>query len=197
MLYGDISERLGPDYTLVDSYEDGDLSEYDNTSTWAATTTQAADGSYGCEHTDTSFSTTISTSGLPAYPQQGDRWRVNGYVTDAGGSSAQYIGHYFAGNHYWGRINLSDQIVELDWDSGGDSASVSLSNNSWYEIEFEWDDGSTFGGSAGDITATFFEADGVTELATLSGNDTQFTNGGTGWFAADLCVGDFIRILNR
>lgn len=192
--------------TMIDSFEDGDISEYgdgDGTlSAYAVTqdSTVAVDGDYYLEATDASFHTVFSETGLNAYPQQGDEWNVWMRVDDAG-SSNSYAGHYFGtGNdsdEYWTRIRPDSNEFNLDLANGTTlSASATIDLATWYRIRHRWDDGSTFGGNAGDITATLFDASD-TQLAELSGNDTQYSSGGIGWFHANILHADYAHITNR
>lgn len=199
---GDVVYSAGPSYTLIDSYEDGDISEYGgDTGEYVVTqdSTQAVDGDFFLEATSTAFDLITSESGLPAYPQQGDEWRVWARVDDGGGSNS-YAGHYFAtGNsdNYWARIRPDTNEFDLDLSSSGTfTNSVTINLGEWYEIRLQWDDGNTFGGVQGDVRATLYDASG-TQLSEHFENDTEFTSGGVGWFSANILKADFLRLTNR
>jgi hypothetical protein len=196
-----VSDSQSPP-TVIDSFEDGDIAEYGgDTGAYTARddSTIAVDGSWSLEATTTAFTTITSESGLPTYPQQGDEWRVWMRVDDDGGSNS-YAGHYFAtGNsdNYWARIRPDDNTFQLDLSgSGMFTNSVTIDLGTWYEVRIRWDDGSTFGGQQGDVEATLFDASG-TQLSQHLENDTAFTDGGVGFFSANILRADYARLTNR
>lgn len=65
--------------TVIDNFEDGDLSEYGgDTAEAGIQSTYTKDGLYGVEinQSGSSYQEIRSTSGLPYYPSQGDTFRV-------------------------------------------------------------------------------------------------------------------------
>ncbi len=70
--------------TVIDSFEDGDISEYSgDTGVFSVTTGSTDWGSYrlesGRKQDGTDFSLITSTSGLGTYPSQGDTYSVRAY----------------------------------------------------------------------------------------------------------------------
>lgn len=189
--------------TIVDDFESGSLdSSYSgDTGVFTVTTNNAIEGTYRLEQTTDSYSQIQSTSGLNAYPQQGDEFRV-WLRTGSHSVSAPYTIAFFgmqdSNNYYFVRLHENDGDFEVESESTViDTANQSYTTNTWYEIRVRWDDGLTFGGSAGDITVDLYDDTG-TNLNTISGNDTSYTSGGIGWGGSDVDSGfDYNRITNR
>lgn len=188
--------------TIVESFED-DLTNYTGDTANYSRVLDAAfaqHGDYYLSQDDAAFNAIHDQTTRAHYPKQGDRWRVWFYTRNGGGSN-NYAAMYFADQsstaQYWVRLHVTNDSFDLDMEAAGTtSTAVTLAKDTWYEVMVEWDDGATFGGAAGDCTATLFDASG-TQLATVSNSDTGNVDGGIGWFGADPVDFDYARITNR
>lgn len=205
--------------STIDSFEDSDLSEYSgDTGDYSITTTFATDGSNGLEQTGTSGSwkTIESHSGLDNYPSKGDEFHWDYEINYGGDSSPTALRHRFrwarqdtsSWNFYRFGVNMSTgdlTLVVVDSDTTTTLASETQSSieedeNTHYQVQVQWDDGSSFGGSDGDIDVTLRDVDAGSDVTTLSGNDTTFSSGGIGirTYLSDTgyrCNADHWRIL--
>jgi len=83
--------RRDTDGTIIDSWEEGDLSAYQgDTTEYVATTTRAKDGAYSVyvDPETTEFYGIYSQSGLDYYPQRGDPFRGWIYTEDGANRTA-------------------------------------------------------------------------------------------------------------
>jgi hypothetical protein len=175
---------------MVDGFEDGDLSEYtDDTSYFAANTnTPVQSGSYSLKSTgssDTTRRNIISQSGLDRDPSAGDTIRV--YIQSTKSDPEGLVrncGFYFfaqdTDNGYYVQIDGANELVKLfEKDAGEftelDTASVSWSENTWYT----WEISTTSGG--GTISVDVIETSSGSTLATASGSSSLYTSGGIGF----------------
>lgn len=176
---------------LVDSAEDGDVSEYSgHTGRISASTSQSYDGSYSLKHTtDGSGGYKVwSESGLDNYPSQGSNITLWYYATDGSDTPRFWFGvkdtdsdDWISGyqiearddqyNYGLSRWNDSDDSI-----TGLDEGSADVPTNTWVKIEISWENDGT-------ITVNFGDGSGGT-LLTLQAQDTNFTSGGIA-FAAD------------
>lgn len=175
---GLISSRLKD---LIDSYDDESLSEYTaasgSTAAMAFDTATAVNGA--SLYLDGSNSTAYQehyTTNPPGgnLAQQGDRiiyyWRSNNVTDDL------YAGVY--NDHsagYWSRIRTGttgDATIQMHAGATTETAAFTESPDTWYRAVIEWDDGATFGGAAGDMTATVEDMSGTEIARTLTINDT-------------------------
>lgn len=202
--------------TTIDSYEDESLSEYQDyesnggTSAWTFDTTNAQDGSVSAELTgDTGYPKCISTSGLNAYPQEGDEFVHYTHHDSTGGT--MHFGWYFGAsdldNLYFTRLWPSNDNIELVEKSGGsnyDMVSTSATPSAgWLKWTIQWDDGSTFGGSQYEMTVTVERVDdGSTVLSgSAVAQQHKVTSGGVGMWGAvgsdQYGLWDYSHITNR
>lgn len=61
--------------------------------------------------------------------------------------------------------------------------STPLTAGTFYRISVQWDDGATFGGSAGDQRFIIEDTSDGSTIGENTINDTEFTGGGIGWQA--------------
>lgn len=171
---------------VIDSYEDQDFAEYDleldgGAAEYDFITTNAQDGDVSARLVDnTGWPYVASTGGLDYYPGEGDRivfWAYNSIGTSSA-SNCQF-GIWFAGNDFDNAYFIRHRV-----DSGFarfDRNSDTYGNTSWGKFNvdvaagwnkyiLEWDDGSTFGGTTGEMTLTI-EDDSGTVLGSGSGSD--------------------------
>lgn len=178
---------------LVDSWEDQDFAEYDLVdgakTDFGFNTTNTKHGTVAAELADdTSYPKLLSTAGLDHYPAPGDRFEIWVYhsIGTATATTCQY-GIYFGGidlsNLYYWRTQVDSGIHELMVKSNGSNSQIARADANldagWYRWIIDWDDGATFGGVSGDMTGTIEDESG-TVVATMSGNDTTYGQGGAG-----------------
>lgn len=178
-------------YRSVDSFEDGNILEYSgdagsfNVVAESILSFDAPDGSHVLEGTQTSgnFNSLASTSGLNSYPAPGEQFRC---WTRLGSTPDQAVRIAWAfhddtdmgGNsrYYNARLNRGSSTFELqvrDGDSPNtlDSASYSYSDNTAYEVDIIWDDGTT----PQTLTLKLLDING-NELAKVSAQDDTHTS---------------------
>lgn len=187
--------------TLIDSFEDGDLSEYSQSGgNWEVedesnAATNAKDGSKllkGDPGGDTANEALYSTSGLNTYPSPGDTfkgWARTGDDTSEDDEQGPFV--YFAvasgaprsgGRGYQAGItnsgsSLDDTTIKrMDTDGSvttlASDTSHSYSMSTWYEFEVDW-------ATDGTITFTTYNESG-TQLNSVSATDTNYSDGGFG-----------------
>jgi hypothetical protein len=176
--------------SVVDNFEDNDISEYGgDTGNFAAkaegnVSVSAQNGTTVLEgdSPDGSFYGISSTSGLNAYPSQGDTFRCWVYLpNDSGVRTRIYYGTQSETNlpnRYM--PSLDDDVdefqLQLQDDSGFSiiaSTSHTFSLGAWYEVEVDW-------GSSDTHTVRLLDDTG-TELEKISTTDTTYTSGGIGF----------------
>lgn len=195
---GTVLWSSGPEPTIIDDFEDGDISEYSGgTADMDVTEAAAQEGTYGLQPTVNSYVQIDSQpgDGLNYYPQQGDavEWYVN-----SGDTYGVFIwGAQNAGDiPYYARPRPDNGVLEVILDGTTYTANYSFSADTWYNMRLEWDDGSTFGGAAGDQTVTAYDMSG-NELVSISENDNTYSSGGIGISFGDVDgMVDYIRKTN-
>lgn len=197
----DKESLIATDTTLESFERTSPLAIYEGeTSGFAENTSKAQDGSKSLEVTTHGSYQDIHTQNLTS-PTQGDEFDF-WFYTDSAAGDANYnqTGIKFAHNgtatgsgescyRLFFEPTSDDfimQVIESDSSTFllGDNASTGGSLTSgWHRINCKWDDGSTFGGSAGDFTITLFNESG-TQLSQHTGKDTTFdgtAQTGIGW----------------
>lgn len=175
---------------LIDSYEDGNLTEYDRTDefdVFAPSGFSAVDEANVLRnHAGQGYSKTYSTSGLPAYFSKGQRAHAYARASDVDGSLRVLFGVADSNNNYAAQLLFGSQAIVLSvLDNGAystmASASASLSADQWYELDIVRDDG-TLGGSDNDIGLMISTHPGGSQVGdTLVVNDnTHATASGVG-----------------
>lgn len=177
--------NAGPPTFVIDSFEDGDLSEY---SVWnssggsvAAATTRAYDGSYALDHTTdgTGGHDIASTSGLQGYPDQGDTLDFRYYSSNSGDTVYYYFGFQDSNNFYKAAHrsdSLGHRLVVNDAGSATELASngsASFPTGEWVRHKIDW-------ATDGTITCTLYDSTG-TQISQISATDTTFADGGVGY----------------
>ncbi|MFB6183148.1 MAG: PA14 domain-containing protein [Haloarculaceae archaeon] len=181
----------------IDDFEDGNVAEYSSdTNQYSVTSTVAYHGQYALQSKEIGNAQKYlnSTSGLPAYPQEGDtfaydvRPQQNNRHTFKAGLA---FGETNSGNDYKTVIRESGSQYVLRVSNGlttRTSAAFSLPLDTWYEVEIAW------GTSQVDVTLTD-PATGA-EIATVS-VAADGTGGGdfVGWYNKGGRVAfDYIRV---
>ncbi len=182
--------------TLVDSYEDQNLSEYGgDTSPWSFVTSPGVtDGSYALQNDDVGV--IQSTSGLNAYPSQGDTVRHDHHITESGAALGFLLftqDETSTPNGYMIRpSDASDAFQIYRVDDGSftlldEDTSVTFSQGDQLEI---------------DVTPTTDGVDATcsrsgSQIASVSTTDTTYTSGGIGWRSggATASTVDYVRIV--
>jgi len=169
---------------VIDSFEDGSLSEYsfdrgESGASIIQDSTLAVDGSYLLELSGTSTEL-ISTTGLSAYPSGGDTFNYR--FRRSPGAVAWNItyGVQDHDNRYYVQFDVPDTKFRLykllDGDSVRiDSTEVTPSADEWHRIEVDWQ-------ADGTHTVTLFD-NSDTQIAQVSGTDTEWSTGGIGFDA--------------
>lgn len=217
MLFGDIDGRVGSGPTVIDSFEDGDVSEYatGGDTAWTAVndSTVAVDGSYYLQH-DTANYAAMTSDTLTNLPSGGDTIRC--WMRTDSTDTSLYCGIFFGLQDvstdrdqpgYRIRWEPADQSFYLQVDTDGtgygtvasDTAVDSFTAGNWYEIEVVWPaDPSTTA-----IEARLFDDQG-TQLSSVSGTEStgSYTSGGFGYHhSGNIASGesvrwDYARIIN-
>lgn len=198
--------------TIVDSFEDQGLSEYtSDTGSYSTTSSFASDGSYGVSCDAAATANIYSSSGLDNYPSKPVEFKVD-MQTSLGTSDttdtielSPIFGFVDSNNWYMLQIRADGPNMRFWIFNSGSFSTVtsatSLSEwqaNTTYTLQIQWDDGSTFGGSDGDMSAEVFDPDG-NSIGTNSGNDTTHNGSGIGFRSnkpstSDDLFYDFYRI---
>lgn len=188
--------RRGSTATYVDAFDDTDFSEWSGeTGRLSSVTSPVQQGSRAAELTTDGTSPVYSQpgDGLPNYIPQGTRFRVWNQVNELINQTDIRYGRssssdYFEVEFEWGDGTLV--LIRNDSTDGVSvlgSASMTVSADSWYQLDVTWDDG-TLGGNAGDHTVDLLDTGGSSVLgSTITANDThndtnegvQITNSGT------------------
>jgi hypothetical protein len=190
-----VNGLTGPDVTIIDDFEDGDITEYGgDTGNFAVVQSPVQNGSNALE-SQTGGAVISSTTGLSTYPGQGDTFRFYCQNPSSGGRIYTYFGTQSESNTPAGyrigvRPGIDDFLLQRNDGSGGStvlgSTSVSLSTGVWYRVNVTWQ-------TDGTIDATLF--DSGSQIANISTTDTTYTDGGIG-FEEDIApaVWDYYHI---
>lgn len=184
----EVQEDTGPTVTLVDDFEDGDISEYQyDTGSFSVQNTVVKEGSLALR-IDNGTNQHISSfpgDGLPYYPEAGDtfRWWGRTSVSEhwillyfgsqkgTGGPDDRPDGYAtflnFANSEFILRKRESNTNYKLA------STPFNYSLDTWYDVEIQW-------GTDGTIVLRLLDSNG-NELASVSATDTTFTSGGITW----------------
>jgi hypothetical protein len=168
---------------VIDSFEDSGLSEYDfdrgsSGANIVSDTTYAGSSVLEISGTNTEM---ISKSGLDHYPSAGDVFSC--WVRGTGGPEDVHF-TYGVQDHesrYFARIDIANNDLFLfkyhdgNFDQLGEDASVSLAEDTWYNIEVDWR-------KTGTHIVTLYDCDGK-EVAQITGSDSTWTDGGIGYDA--------------
>ena len=166
---------------IIDDFESGGISNYGgDTSEVSVQTSTVYEGTYALANDTGSTASITSTSGLNAYPSQGDTftWRT---IIDSG-----FAGGLFAVQSEAGDSSLSGYLVHAGSDtiniqrndSGtytklNETTGLTIPTSAWVQFEVTWL-------SDGSIDVVLYD-DAGSEITTLSATDTTYTSGGVGW----------------
>lgn len=168
--------------TVVDDFDDGNLSEYTILTGSASTATSPTYfGSYSLkiDGTDTEM---ISTTGLPSYPTAGDRFRYRLRVANGASQVNLSYGVQSHDTCYLVQIDFgSNSLALIHMDNGTkttlaeSNSGFTLSEDAWFRIEIDWCDN-------GDHTVCL-HTDSEDRLVQISGSDSSIASGGIGYDA--------------
>jgi hypothetical protein len=194
--------------TLVDSFEDGNISEYNTTTdkgdaTVIQDSSEAIDGDYYLE-IFSNFGSSMSVDsnegdGLPYYPEAGDIIKHNVHPTST--SDEYYFRFGAQGYRDNGETYFVGNLFSSDWqigyvDSSNNRSTLASYSNfnfdstDWHTSEIEWK-------TNGDIISRVYDPSG-NEMLEISANDTEWSSGGIGFrlqASATIYV-DWVRALN-
>ena len=176
-------ETSAPSNLVIDSFEDGALSEYvfDRGESGATVTTNAAYiGSQALEISGTNTEL-ISMYGLDYYPSAGDLFST--WVRATGGADLVNI-TYGVQNHlnrYYARVSFGGDRIKIYRYEDGSSVllakqtGLNLSEDTWYEVEIDWKEDGTH-------IFTLYDTNG-TQISQISATDSTWSAGGIGYDA--------------
>ena len=179
---------------VVDSFEHGDLSEYDGATDAYVVNGDppVGDGEYSLKNTSGGTAIVTSTSGLPRYPRAGDRFAAAAARTETNGNFGIAFGVQDAQNFYFTRVypeGSGDRLqlykrVDGQYTQLAES-SLSVETGVLYDFIVDWT-------SLGEIDVELRDPDGNT-VATVAATDETFEDGGIG--VRSTGVLDDVRIL--
>ncbi|UHQ98495.1 hypothetical protein HYG81_23235 (plasmid) [Natrinema zhouii] len=166
---------------IIESFEDGDLAEYEG-----ETDAYTIDDSAPVGHGETSLKNTsgdtaiiVSTSGLAQYPQAGDAFAAQAARTETNDNLGIAFGAQDTENFYFARIypesdgdrlqlykRVNGDYTELD------KANVSVDRNTLYDFVIDW-------GEFGEIDVEVRDPSGDA-IGSVATTDETFTEGGIG-----------------
>ena len=128
------------------------------------------DGSFGI----------FSTTGLPRYPEAGEKFNVRLRLEFSENSETRFtFGVQDSSNLYNVDIRSSDNRFRVFVTDGGsttildESTAGTISDSVWYTCEVDW-------AVSGTTTLTLFD-ESMSQVDQISFNDSTFTSGGIGW----------------
>lgn len=173
-----------PQATVIDSFEDGGMTEYSGDTTEASTVsypTVSGDLALKMDTlSDGSASAVVSTSGLPYYPNDGDTFRYHMQTGDGSADGRFFFGAADTENAYRVEISPGSDEVRLGRVEAGvvtdlGSIPATITTFEWYEVEVRWADG-------GGLEVETFDESG-SSLGTITSGDSTYLSGGVGWGA--------------
>lgn len=201
---GALATSVGTQINTVDSFEDGNLDEYQGDGDIGGRYTVVDESSLAFSALDGTQLLEIGTGdtgriyskpidGLPNYFEKGQEITFGVRQQGGLGDDFRFLFGYVDTDNYWDTVMTFDatgdgsfEAHELTGGGGGnyervDSATVSYSQNSWYELSILRDDG-TNGYPDGEKVITLRDGIGGSEMATLRFNSDQFENeAGIAW----------------
>jgi len=201
---------------LIDSFEDGDINEYNgrtNDYSVQSDTSTAIDGGQYLkgDASGTANNNIYSLNGLDTYPSRGDTFRVNlQFNVDREAIDFQwgYQGDSRSADTYGVELNMENSEFRLGIGKGNNPTTDTLITktpvnyssyvDTWLVLEVEWGDPT--------ITATLYEADSGgtpdgSAIVSVSGDDTTYDQGGIGFLVDSVGSGgitglfDYARVI--
>lgn len=180
-----LTRPVAPD--VVESWEDQDFSEWSSVGAgWSIQSSFVTDGDYGAEYSDSGGNTTVRSTGVDDLPQQGDRFVID-WTTSIGSDNASGVEwrlHWAYDGTDWYEIhhNMDESTLEFWLRGSSDTRHINdvadYDADTHYQTVVVWDDGATFGGSAGDFDIKVTDMDnGGSVVASGSASDNNLTDG--------------------
>jgi hypothetical protein len=184
---------------IVDSFEDGDVSEYsDDIGSYSVVnestiTPSAIDGTkvLSADSANTELEG-YSGDGLQNYFAKGEE--LTAYSWAASDANSHEVKLWFSlnnnGNRYQVLFLYADDTVKLRRVDDSQSNTVktlasdsnaTLATSTWHRIVIQRDDGSTFGGSDGDLNVEVIDNSDGSTVTSLSANNTLLNDDGIGF----------------
>lgn len=167
--------------TVVDDFEDGNLSEYAGDTFYASVQSNTVfEGSNALKfNADGSSRLIYSTSGLNAYPSAGDTFTLRAWLPTANTGMKTYFGVQDSNNYYATFMQDFEQQWQLfKYENGTETSLVDKTNqgipqDQWARQEIDWQ-------SDGTIECRLYDSSG-TLVSTISATDSTFSSGGIGF----------------
>jgi len=167
----------------IDDFNDGDIVEYSgNKVSYGTQTSIVFEGSHALEMSNDDGASheiySLDGDGLPRYPGAGDTFSFRLYFEGPNGSAEMHFAVQNSDTYYRARVVPSVGEISIGLrDSGSltsfDTGAGTIPTGEWLEGVIEWK-------TDGDITFTLKDSAG-SEIASASGNDSTYTQGGIGW----------------
>ena len=127
----------------------------------------------------------VSTSGLNAYPEQGEKFACLVVDDQSDLGPLTIFGAQDASNFYGVEIHADNNRLAFYKDGSTaedfeESVSVSISSGTWYDVEIEWLDDGSMTASVYDVDQTDGERQGDA-LESVTFTDTDYSGGGVGF----------------
>ncbi|ADQ68442.1 hypothetical protein C499_08722 [Halogeometricum borinquense DSM 11551] len=160
----------------VDGFEDGDLSEYTQTTGDTVQSSMVWSGDYAVEMDPSVDEDLVSTSGLPKYPSAGDTISFRTYHDGSGGGWAFNFGKD-SNNYYRVRHGYTVQDIRIIKVVNGTSTTlrdkdIGTPSGEWVRGKIEW-------GENGELNYTVYDEAGnvVASLSATDSNETVKSGG--------------------
>lgn len=179
--------------TVIDNFDDGDMSEYsvyrEGPAVITSSPTYSGAGALKIDGTSTDC---VSMSGLNSYPSAGDtfsvqaRWSTNANAAILAYGVQTYV-EYSDQEYYYVVIDPdNDDLALKKVDTNGVTGleknySVGLTADTWHKLEVEW-------ATDGTHTVTLYDDTGA-QVTQLSASDSTWTDGGIGFFGREINSG--------
>jgi len=186
--------------TVIEDFEDGNISEYTviGDVTALVTTAAAHDGTYGLEFRGTDLAEGwIYRNDAQVHLQQGDVISLWARTMEVpGGYTRCYCGFGATPSGCYSAVlapNTSEFLIQLNSGySYTNLASVAQSwqLGHWYKVAIDWQSGGT-------ITAYLYDSDGTTLLNSVTAVDNTFTQGGIAFRSFDSGYAAYFDTISR
>jgi hypothetical protein len=177
--------QLSETSTIVDDFEDGNLSEYSVVDSGTTSTIKVQSNTYytgnnALQMTDSSGTPAVaSMSGLESYPKAGDTFSYHWYYTGSNAVGALIFGAQSEGDFPDGYMVRPNQSDGFEFQELGGSLSISKNfnrssyTNQWLRTTIDWKEDGKF-------VIDLDKSDG-TNILTLEPSSTKYKSGGINW----------------
>jgi len=186
---------LLPESDDLDNF-DGDVEDYDINDDSPVIYTEQ--NNLSLKQSDEGEVSIESTSGLNRYPERGEKFAYYFQGTSGDPDAVFKFGLQDSSNFYSVMLRLGSDSLRIRKDGDNeDIESVSVSFDTWYDIEVEWE-------SNGDITVRLFDVDQSgnreSEIGSVSTTDSEYESGGIGFESISdtgLARYDYVRVTDE